>query len=275
MDDKLNIKRVQWVEQDAVTGKEYNEPVDIFTRPEAVLFDNGENLEQKLEEIANKIEAHISRSDNPHKATSETTNSVSKEQFSNLEKNLLDHSTVISSNMGYTEVGEWGDGNPNNENRLGYFVAIDTSDDGITMVKANSNSDVRGVTISNPAFGGNATLDKFDPNTGKLYSKYNYVTFAGFAEVYDDGRCTVNERCMPDDDGKAIPSDNNMGYNVIERISNDKIIIIVEPNADMLNRIKSDVDYLEKENTKISDGEYKYKFGKDSHGVFLQVTDIL
>lgn len=275
MADKLNKKRVKWTEKDAITGEVHNEEVDVYTSPDAVLFEDGTSLDQKLEEINQKIEEHIQRSDNPHKSTPSSVDSISKDEFSTLEQNILDHSTVISPNIGYTEVGEWGDGNPDNENRLGYFVSVDKSDAGITMVKATSDSDVRGVTISNPAFGGNATLDKFDKN-GRLLSKYNYVTFAGFAEVYDDGRCTINSRCVSDDDGKAIPSNNTMGYQVIERISDNKILILVEPNADMLNRIKTDIDTLEK-NTTITDNkkEYVYRFGVDNNGVFLQVADIL
>ena len=44
---------------------------------------------------------------------------------------------------------------------------------------------------------------------------------------------------MPADDGTAIPSDNDMGYHVIDRIDDAHILIAVEPGADMLNRIKT------------------------------------
>lgn len=152
--------------------------------------------------------------------------------------------TVLSPNADFAEIGEWSDGNPDNEDRLGYFVAVDKTEAGITMVKANSLSDVRGVTMEHPGFSGNASHDKFDEN-GNLLPKYSYVGFAGFVSVIDNGRCAINGRCMPDDDGTAIPSANTMGYQIIDRIDEMHVLLLVEPGADMLNRIKTDVDLIE------------------------------
>lgn len=274
--DKLTKKRVHWKEKDRITGEIHDEDVDIYTSADAVTFEDGQNLEDKIQLYAKdeKINKHIADNDNPHNLTPDKIGACSEEQFKYLKSLILSGDTVTSSsNTGYSEVGEWADGNPDNENRIGYFVAVDKSSDGITMVKANRDSDVRGVTITNPAFAANASVDKFD-DEGRLLPKYNYVAFIGFAVVYDRGRCTVNERCISDDDGTAIPSTNTMGYQVIERVAPDKVLILIEPNGDMLNRIKDDITDL-RNVIQLTDGEYKYKLGKDKEGMYLQVIEIL
>lgn len=156
---------------------------------------------------------------------------------------LSNNGTVISENADFAEVAEWSDGNPNDEDRIGYFVSVDTSEAGKTMVKATSSSDVRGVTMLQPAFAGNASTDKYDSD-GNLLKQYDYVGFAGFVPVIDNGTCTVNGRCMPADDGTAVPSSNNLGYQVIERIDSTHVIVLVEPQADMMVRIKEDIKEL-------------------------------
>ena len=153
--------------------------------------------------------------------------------------------TMLSQNADYAEVGQWADGNSSDENRIGYFVAIDDTTAGTTMVKAKSASDVRGVTVSAPAFSGNCSDDKYDSN-GNLLKQYDYVAVMGMVSVIDNGKCTVNGRCMPNDSGTAVPSPNNMGYQVIDRIDSTHVLIAVEPEADMMVRIKSDVGELQK-----------------------------
>ena len=152
--------------------------------------------------------------------------------------------TVLSQNADYAEVGQWADGNPNNENRIGYFVAIDDTQAGTTMVKATSTKDVRGVVVTAPAFSGNCSADKFDSN-GNLLKQYAYVAVMGLVSVIDNGTCTINERCMPNDSGTAVPSSNNLGYQVIDRIDDTHILIAVEPSADMIQHIKTDVVLLQ------------------------------
>lgn len=153
--------------------------------------------------------------------------------------------TVISPNADYAEIGEWADGNPDGENRLGYFIAIAEVGDNTTKIrKATSEDDVRGVTVYNPAFSGNAAASKYGKD-GELLKQYNYVGIMGIIPVIDKGRCTVQGRCMPADDGTAIPSTNNMGYAVLERVDATHVLIAVEPGADMAQRIKTDVEALE------------------------------
>jgi hypothetical protein len=153
--------------------------------------------------------------------------------------------TVISPNADYAEVGEWADGNPTGEDRLGYFVAIAAvGDNTIKIRKATSADDVRGVSVYNPAFSGNASKDKYGED-GDLLPRYNYIGVMGIVKVIDNGLCSVNGRCMPGDDGTAIPSDNNMGYGVLERVDEDHVLIAVEPGADMIQRVRKDVGVIE------------------------------
>ena len=151
---------------------------------------------------------------------------------------------VTSENADYAEVGQWADGNVNDEDRIGYFVAIDDTTEGRTMVKATSTADVRGVTVDSPAFSGGYSADKADSN-GELLKQYDYVAVMGIVSVIDNGTCTVNGRCMPADDGTAIPSTNNLGYQIIERIDSTHVMIAIEPGADMIQRIKTDVNELQ------------------------------
>ncbi len=171
--------------------------------------------------------------------------------------------TMLSQNADYAEVGEWADDNPSDEDRIGYFVAIDNSSAGATMVKATSTSDVRGVTVTSPAFSGNCSDDKFDivtstetdPDTGetitkvaskKLKKQYDYVAVMGIVSVIDNGTCEINGKCMPAEDGTAVPSSNNMGYQIIDRIDDTHVLIAVSPEADMMVRIRTDVVDLQK-----------------------------
>jgi len=159
---------------------------------------------------------------------------------------LTDEGTVVSQFADYSEVAEWPDGNPENEDRIGYFVSVSTCATGISMVKATSISDIRGVTMLNPGFAANASRDKFGDD-GRLLPKFDYVAFAGFVPVIDKGRCSVQSRCVSDDDGTAIPSPNDMGYQVMERIDADHVLIMVEPQADMMVRIRSDMTDIQEQ----------------------------
>lgn len=154
--------------------------------------------------------------------------------------------TVVSPNADFAEVAEWWDGNPDNEDRTGYFVCANVPVDGIVMKKATSLDDVKGVSILAPAFAGNYSKDKLDSN-GNLLPKYSYVAIIGFVPVIDNGTCEVGGRCMPDDNGCAIPSSNSMGYQVVNRIDENRVLIIIEPNGDMVQRIKTKINDLQAE----------------------------
>lgn len=272
----LTKKRVHWYEKNKITGETHDEDVDVWTSADAVTCDDGETIQEKIDNkyFTNNSDFlnHVTNYNNPHKVTAEQIGTYTKEEIDEFNRNLISNSTVLSSNADFAEVCEWGDGNPDKEDRLCYFVSVDKSESGITMVKATSTSDIRGVTLENPAFAANASMDKFDEDH-RLKYMYNYVAFTGFATVYDYGRCTINERCMSDDNGTAVPSNNNMGYQVIDRIDKNKILILVEPSADMLNRIKNDVDYLDKLVVR-DDEQNVYVFGKDSEGIYLKCVEL-
>lgn len=154
--------------------------------------------------------------------------------------------TIVSSNADFAEVAEWADGNPDNEDRTGYFVCANFPVNGIVMKKATSLDDVKGVSILAPAFAGNYSKDKLDDN-GRLLPKYSYVAIIGFVPVRDNGTCEVGGRCMPDDNGCAVPSSNSMGYQVINRIDENRVLIIIEPNGDMVQRVKTKINQLQEE----------------------------
>jgi hypothetical protein len=180
--------------------------------------------------------------------TTEGDKQIDYNALANLPASVTDATnTVISPNADYAEVGEWADGNPDNENRLGYFVAVaEVGDNTIKIRKATSADDVRGVTVYNPAFSGNAAAEKYGED-GELLKQYNYVGVMGIVEIIDNGTCTVNGRCMPAEDGTAMPSTNNMGYAVLERVDATHILIAVEPGADMIQRVKTDIEELQKQ----------------------------
>ena len=156
--------------------------------------------------------------------------------------------TVTSGNADYAEIGEWTDGNPDAEDRIGYFVCVDLDNPGIIMKKATSTDDVRGVTVQFPAFSGGASDDKFD-SEGNLLPKYNYVAVMGIVSVIDNGTCTVGGRCMPAADSTAAPVSGDFGYQVMERVDDTHVLVAVEPGADYQYKFKNYVDSIE-ENTK-------------------------
>ena len=149
--------------------------------------------------------------------------------------------TVSSGNAVYAEVGEWIDGNPDGEDRIGYFVCVDNNTPGVTMRKATADDDIRGVTVAAPAFSENCSSDKFDSD-GNLLAKYSFVAVMGMASVIDNGTCTVNGRCMPNANSTASPVDGDYGYQVIERIDDTHILIAVEPGTDVQYNFKNYID---------------------------------
>ena len=148
--------------------------------------------------------------------------------------------TVVSSNGDYAEIGEWADGNPNNEDRSGYFVMVDDTTPGITMVKGKKGKNIRGAVMKHPAFAGNGSSDKYDEK-GNLLQQYDYVGWCGFVPVIDNGKCEINKKCICGDDGTAIPSENDFGYQVIDRVDSTHVLVLIEPHGDEMNHIAEKV----------------------------------
>ena len=192
-------------------------------------------------------DAVVDRNYNPKSENAQS--GIAVEQAVNAIK--TNSGTVVSQNADFAEVAEWADGNPNNEDRTGYFVCANVPIEGIVMKKAKSTDDVKGVTIETPAFAGNYSKDKLDEN-GNLLPQYSFVAVLGFVPVIDNGTCEVGGRCMPDDNGCAIPSSNSMGYQVVNRIDENRVLIIIEPNGDMVQRIKTKINDLQDKVNNIS-----------------------
>ncbi len=156
-------------------------------------------------------------------------------------------STVKSSEPGYSQVFMWSDGNPDGENRLGYFVCLDRNKSTAFITRAEENSAVIGVTAAVPGFAAAARQDKFDGN-GVLVQAYEYVTMLGFAAVTDYGRCRVNGWCRPGHDGTAIPGDEG-DYPVVERIDENHVTVLIAANTDLQSRV---YDLLEEKQNKLA-----------------------
>ncbi|MGN1027790.1 MAG: Ig-like domain-containing protein [Faecousia sp.] len=138
---------------------------------------------------------------------------------------------VVSSGSDYAICFEWHDGNPDKEDRRNRFVQL--SDGGSKITFATSDADICGVTTDTAAF-----VENYD-----IASEHTSLCgILGVVTVIDNGTCTIGGTCMSDDNGYAIPSINNMGYRVMERLDENKIRIAVKPNDDMVQRIKRDMD---------------------------------
>lgn len=151
--------------------------------------------------------------------------------------------TLLSNGADMSEVALWSDGNPNNEDRLYRFVSISGST-GNEVILATSTSQIAGTTNlkSNVGFLGNYNLD--DEND----SSKCIVSILGVSLVKtNDSSVVANDRVMSDENGYAIKSSNNCGYRVIEVLENGLLKIVISPNTDMIQSIKSDVVELESE----------------------------
>ena len=153
--------------------------------------------------------------------------------------------SVTSNNAGYAEVCEWLDGNPTSEDRVGYFVSVRPSDRGGALIGkgifSDDVKDIKGVTVSAPAFAGNCSDDKFDSN-GELLLKYSYVAVTGNVSVIDNGTCDVFSRCMPAPDGTAAPVSSDYGYLVLDRVDDTHVLISFDPSITSQYKLKSYVD---------------------------------
>ena len=151
--------------------------------------------------------------------------------------------TTMSEDSSFGEVAVWSDENPNRENRDGYFVTASYGSDSIVISKANSISNVYGVAVKNVGFAANCTENKLDA-MGNLLPKYEYVCTSGFAEVIDNGRCTVGGMCIPNTDGTARTPTNTNGYKVVARTDSKHIIIFVDVSMQTINGLQTSINNL-------------------------------
>ena len=153
--------------------------------------------------------------------------------------NVVQDGTIISEHSGFSEVQEWEDGNSSNENRIGYFVSLYKTNEGIRLRKATSESFIRGVTVSSPAFS-SGEFSTMRDDSGVLLPQFTHVVFAGIVPVIDNGSCTEGGYCLSGDDGTAVPTENPYGYKVVSRIDSEHIYILVSPQTYELSRLRDE-----------------------------------
>lgn len=178
---------------------------------------------------------------------------MSKYVFSNShEKFDIENALTITK-------GIWEDGNPNGKNRLGYFVTSGNDKNEVSI--ANKDNYICGVTIQNDEFLGLDVNDK----------KYCVVQSLGICKVRFSGTLVVGDKCMPNDEGKAIKSSNNLGYRVVG-IDGEFVEIIMSPNNDMVQRIKEDVDDVNTRTSGVSNSRVEVTNGTEKIRLSLTST---
>ena len=151
--------------------------------------------------------------------------------------------TTISEDSSFGEVAIWADENPNNEKRYGYFVTASYGANSVVISKASSISNVYGVAVNNVGFASNCAESKLDA-MGNLLPKYEYVCTSGFAEVIDNGCCSVGGMCIPNSDGTAITPTNTIGYKVVARTDSKHIIIFVDVSMQTIDGLQTGINNL-------------------------------
>lgn len=164
---------------------------------------------------------------------------VTKEKLAeDVKKKIYEPDVVTSNGADLAEVGFWFDNNPENEDRLYRFVSI-AGETGREIKIADSNDQIAGTSniVDNVGFLGNYTEGDEDDNTKVI------VSIVGVVPVKtNDNTIKANDRVMSDNNGYAVKSTNNCGYRVLEVIEEGLLNIVVSPNTDMVQRIKTDMD---------------------------------
>lgn len=144
--------------------------------------------------------------------------------------------TIYATGADFGEYFEWYDGNPNNEDRTGYFVTLHEDTGKIKI--ANSEDDILGITTDSEAFIGNYGEDK------KNNPKYAIVGLIGVVSVRECSniKCSVGGYCMPNDLGLASGTED-LGYQVVKRVNKDYVQVMLNCGSDMIHRL---IEKLEK-----------------------------
>lgn len=164
---------------------------------------------------------------------------------------------ITSTGADYAEyVAPWFDNNPNNEDRVGYFVTVKNG----KLYKANRGEYVIGITSGAPSIVGNADgeymkrwerdefgrilkdeqgnriqSETYDQNLQNGYIRrkdrpeWDYVGMLGVISVRDNGTCVPGRFCIPNLDGIATNYSGiqtGHSYYVLERISGNVIKVL-------------------------------------------------
>lgn len=175
---------------------------------------------------------------------------------------VIGKKAYASTGADMAEFREWLDGNPNHEDRRGYFVTMD----GMNIKIAEPGDYICGIISANPSLIGNNdeawmgryVFDDFgafvyedyeetDSETGEVHKythyklnpdydptrtyefradrpEWDYVGLCGVINTRDDGTCEVNGFCKCGEGGVATASER--GYRVLERV-NDHIVKVL------------------------------------------------
>lgn len=167
-----------------------------------------------------------------------------------------------STGADVAELREWLDGNPENEDRRGYFITMD----GMYIKKAAPGDFICGIISANPCLIGNSDEDwmgryvfddfgafvyeeveiteektgkkstcthyktnpEYDPTRPYIQRQdrpeWDYVGLCGVINTRDDGTCEINGFCKCGENGVATKADR--GYRVVDRV-NDHIVKVL------------------------------------------------
>lgn len=153
---------------------------------------------------------------------------------------------VYSSSNGLGEFRQWKDGNPEGEDRSGYFVAIVPGTDEIEICDATH--DVYGISVHNSGFIGNQD-DLYYKGNDLLNNNANDPSYAvvgivGAMRVRTDGTARNGDYVVPNAYGEATLSENDYGYKVLSQgsyPSYNYVTIAITPQSDALSRLQSSV----------------------------------
>lgn len=163
---------------------------------------------------------------------------VTREKLAeDVQKRIYEPDVVTAGGADLAEVGFWVDDNPNNEDRLYRFVSI-AGATGKEIKIADSDDQIVGTSnlFDNVGFIGGYSIGDEEDNSKVI------VSIVGVVPVKtNDSTIAAGDRVMSDDNGYAVKSSNNLGYRVLEVIEEGLLNIVVSPNTDMIQRIKTDI----------------------------------
>lgn len=186
----------------------------------------------------------------------------------NANGNAYAENGIYGTGADYSEMFEWLDGNPTNEDRIGKFVKLNSEK---IEYATSSTDDILGVVSAVPMITGNAASEHWHGKYVKDdFGRYSYTTIVdehgdtiytrqlstefnpelvytpraerpewdaigllGLIRVYDDGTCTIGGYCNPTVGGIATTA--TYGYRVVKRINTNVIEIIFNRKSNVID----------------------------------------
>ena len=215
--------------------------VTAFGKLEKAIIDNEQVFTNATENIAYSVGLNDKLQYEPTGTLTASSTSIS-EAIEILDYNINSQ----SSGADYAEMFEWEDGNPDSEDRVGYFVELN----GNKIIKSHSIENTIGVVsgtasvISDNPFewhnkflkdkwgrylkddNGNIILNpEYDKTKEYQYrffrKEWDAIGLIGKLFVRQDGTLSVGCKCKPSKNGIATISDDNTGYRVLEIIDDE------------------------------------------------------